>query len=104
MEGHRISFLRVKLKDTGIWHIDKQFGKYLCVVELHLPVLNIRLHDTPTHNFCEEFLDKMLEAEWRNDNFVFMNGKYGSNSKRPPQLKKKINEIETILNKWREKN
>ena len=103
MKEHRAN-TKVHLKNTGVWRIDDAYGKWMCLLVLDVPILDAKVVDVPTHDFCKEYLDKMLEAEWRNDNFVFANGKYGSNSKRPPQLKKKINEIETILNKWREKN
>lgn len=91
----------LELVDRGKWHIDNEFGKHLCVISLKRQDRNIVLHDAPTHDFCEDYVDKMLEAEWRNDNFVFEKGVYGKNSKRPPQLLAKIERLQAILDKWR---
>ena len=93
----------LELVDKGLWRIDGIYGKNLCLISLERNDKAIKLYDTPTHGFCEEFLDKMLEAEWKNDNFIFQNGIYGNNSKRPPQLPEKIGRLEKILTKWRVK-
>jgi hypothetical protein len=94
---------QIKLTTNGLWRIDNVFGKTLTLILMDHEKLPLTLMCAPTHDFCAEFLDKMLEAEWMNDNFVFLNGRYGPKSKRPPQLTQKIENIQLILNKWRQK-
>lgn len=91
--------IEISLEDTGLWHIDGVSGKWMCVVKIKRDA-NEFAH-VPTHEFCENYVDKMLEAEWRNDNFVFEKGVFGENSKRPPQLLAKIATIQNILDKWK---
>jgi len=93
--------IEVNLENTGVWHIDNEFGKWMCVVKISQD--GTSLANVPPHDWCVEYLDKMLEAEWRNDNFVFQNGVYGDNSKRPSQLAQKIGMVERVLTKWRGK-
>jgi len=96
--------LSVDLQPTGRWRIDGTTGKTMCLIIMDHKQLPVSLVTVPEHSFCEEFLDNILEAEWKNDNFIFSNGKYGKKSKRPPQLQKTIDRIKKILDKWQEKN
>lgn len=83
--------IEVSIDDTGFWHIDNQSGKWMCIVTIECD--GEKLSHVPSHEWCKEYLDKMLESEWRNDNFVFMDGRYGKYSKRPPQLWHKLDEL-----------
>jgi hypothetical protein len=88
--------INVTLQDTGFWHIDKETGKWMCILTLRGN--GYELNHVPTHDFCLEYLDKMLDAEWRNDERVFANGE-----RRPPQLRMKIWKLQLTLDKWKKK-
>ena len=93
--------IEVVLENSGFWHIDKESGKWMCVVRISGN--GTLLANVPPHNWCVEYLDKMLDAEWRNDHHIFEKGVYGEKSNRPPQLPEKIGMIERVLAKWRKR-
>ena len=95
---------KVEIQNTGIWKLDGNSGKTMCLLIMEHEQLTVALVSVPTHDFCEEYVDKMLESEYRNDHFVFLNGRYGKNSKRPPQLLMKIEKLQKILDKWKIKS
>jgi len=90
---------KVVLVDHLIWEIDGVPGKRGCLIEVEVPSKNLAVNFVPSHDFCETFLDWMLECEWRNDHFEFQ--KPTLDKKRPPQLLAKIERIQRILEKWK---
>lgn len=81
------------------WHIDEILGKDLCRIEVKIPQRGMSFNFIPPDDFYEGFIDKLLEAEFNNDTFIFENPKVDPN--RPAQLEIKIERIEKILEKWR---
>lgn len=103
--------MRVIFTDTGLWRIDKKSGKTLVIIELRKNNGNERMHYCPTHDDCITLLEKMLEAELRNDSYEFKNpvrgNKYYKNDgkhHRPPQLNVKIKRLEQMIAEYKQEN
>ena len=79
---------RCWISDAGLWRLENglEFGKSVFNIE------RIGEHTAPTFADQRNFFTGLLEAEWRNDNFVFKNG-----TSRPPQREKKIIMFKEIL-------
>lgn len=84
--------------DHGIWQIDKELGKKLCLIELKIPHRNIIFNFPPSNNFHEALLTKMLESKYQNDNYEYTHPVRGPH--RPHQLEIKIQRLLKILKKW----
>jgi len=101
--------LGLRLVDHGIWEGDNKRGKKICLIELKFETLKgkFMLNFPTSHDFCDNYIDKMLQAEYDNDHFQFepyskfLFQNFGTKSKtRPRQLGKKIERIVEILKKW----
>lgn len=96
--------INITLTDNGMWRLDGIKGKTLCLIEINIPSIqyngtkleNIKLHFTPSDAFQDELLRRWLEAEDKNDHFVF--NKPLLSQTRPSQLKAKIKRIQFMLN------
>ena len=83
--------VRTLLTDNGKWKEDGGYGKTLCLIEITIPQLGIKFNFTPSDNFQDELITNWLEAEARNDEFIF---KHPVRSKtRPVCLDKKVKRI-----------
>ena len=88
--------MKTTLRNSGLWHLDQEFGKHLAVTEfIDRETGEVVASYVTTHDECEAYLRCMLEAEKLNDEYEFTNPKYGKH--RPPQLQDKIKRIEAIL-------
>jgi len=92
--------LSVEIQNDGWWKIDKQRG--LTLVWLKLNRGEVCLANAPTLDEVVCIVDALLQAEYKNDNFVFTNGVFGKNSKRPAQLLSTINRIDEVTKKWKQ--
>ena len=77
----------VILCDEGFWQFNHEFGKTI----LNIKPKGQRL--APTNADQRNFITGLLEAEWRNDNFVFKDG-----TSRPPQKKLQLDRFKRFLN------
>ena len=84
---------------SGSWHINRHSGKALCRVNLDIPSLKAHIDFVPSHNFCGELLDKMLDCELQNDRFKFAKPALGE--LRPPQFEAKLTRLFEVLDKWK---
>jgi len=82
------------LIDTGKWRLEKKdtWGKWLFLIE---PIGN---KTAPTFGDQRNFFTGLFEAEWRNDNFIFVDG-----TSRGPQREKKIEMFGEIINDIKER-
>lgn len=92
----------VTLVQHGFFGLDKVNGKTLARIEIKIPSSGEVIDFIPEEVFIEELLDKFLEAEFRNDNFIFTNPVL--KEKRNPQLNKKLKRFFDVIYKWAEKN
>jgi hypothetical protein len=79
----------------GRWQLDGVMGKALCLIEISIPSLSLKLNFIPSEEFQDELLTSWLDAERENDNFTFAKPVLGN--KRPSQLKKKLEHLENVL-------
>lgn len=81
-----------RLKNTGLWRLEKPpiFGKWIFVIN------KTGFKDAPTFADQKNFFTGLLEAEWRNDNFVFPNTNIDRSSQREKTLKKFEDMLEEI--------
>lgn len=86
--------IRIYMIDTGLWRIDKTFGKKLLKIEIQNGAGDSLSH-TPTHEQICEIISGCLEAELENDTFTFLNG-----SKRPTQVFDKCLEMRKTIGEW----
>lgn len=82
----------------GRWKIDEESGKTLCRIEVKVPQKGITFNFIPSHDFCEKFIDKMLEAEFENDTYEYKEPKIAPT--RPSQLVQKTERLLKVLQKW----
>lgn len=79
--------------EGGYWSLDKVEGKTIFKVGIWDD--DHKLVHAPTHDFVCELLSKCLEAELKNDTFVFPDG-----SKRPTKIFRKAWEIRNVVGGW----
>lgn len=89
----------VHLRPHGRWKIDEESGKTLCRIEVKIPSKGIAFNFIPSDDFCEELVDKMLQADLENDTYEYKNPKIDPT--RPAQLGRKVERLLKILEKWR---
>ena len=95
-EWHRYEGkIYTELVNNGIWRIDNSMGKTLCIVNIFIPELGVKISFVPADSFQDELIQNWLEAEKRNDNFKFKRPL--REGKRPQCLYKKIMRIMKLL-------
>jgi len=88
-----------KLNNKGKWRIESKtedrliFGKWIMTIDQKNPNIN-----APTFADQRNFFTGLMEAEFRNDNFVFPNG-----TKRNPQKDIKIEMFQKVFAKANER-
>lgn len=80
---------------TGWWRINNEFGKTLSMIKLTINSRQLVITFVPSETFQVELIRNWLEAEWRNDNYVFKNPLMGRT--RPKQLMKKARSVQRAL-------
>lgn len=94
------AFPKVSLISHGKWEIDNILGKTLCRIEIEGSVKNesFYLDFIPSDDFIFSILANFLEAEYKNDQFIFLNPVI--EDKRPSQFKNKLESLLNILKPW----
>jgi hypothetical protein len=102
--------LTVKIHYRGLWRIETKllgkpiFGKATMVIQIRNPKTGEVVDYSPEHSeICDVIMEAMLQTELDNDTFMFDEGVYGKNSKRPTKIFEKIRQIEAKLLEWRKK-
>ncbi|MGW8177258.1 MAG: hypothetical protein ACWGQW_00455 [bacterium] len=90
--------VNIRLVPYGRWRYDGVIGKTLCLIEIEVPTKNLRLTFTPSDVLQDELINNWMEAEHRNDNFLFENSDMGLT--RPTCLPRKLNRIRNLLERW----
>lgn len=105
VNGKRLVFrdglVGIEMVDHGQWKIDDVPGKTLCRMVVRIPQKGIAIDFVPSHEFCERFIDGMLEAEHNNDTFIFENPKVDDT--RPMQFESKLKRLAKVLKKWQDR-
>lgn len=94
-------FISVRIVKHGIWEIDREKGKNLCLIEIEIPKKHMKVNFTPSASFEDELLNGWLGAEEANDQFEFTNPVL--DDKRPSELQKKLSHLQKILEQWKRK-
>lgn len=91
--------IAIRLVRHGLWEIDKETGKSICLIELQIPSEHLSLNFPTTQEFLTHFVNEMMKAEFDNDNFMFNNPVKGKH--RPPELLGKARKIEKVIQLWK---
>lgn len=87
--------IATRLVRHGKWRLNGVTGKALCLIEISIPSLNVKLNFTPSETFEDELLCSWLDAERQNDDYTFPQPILGN--KRPSQLRLKIEHLAKVL-------
>ncbi len=88
-----------KLNNNGKWRLEERrtgkivYGKWIFTINPKYERIRV-----PTNADQRNFFTGLLEAEWRNDNFVFEDG-----MSRPPQKDIKLKMFQSFLDKIKER-
>lgn len=88
-------FADTRLVKHGLWKLNGVPGKTLCLIQIAIPELKITLNFIPSESFQDELLCSWLDAERKNDDFIFEQPLL--TNKRPSQLRKKIEHLRKVL-------
>lgn len=62
---------KVEIQNTGIWKIDGNLGKAMCLLIMEHEQLTVALVSVPTHDFCREYHELELPLRYASEKLLF---------------------------------